>query len=76
MALAATLNGRVGIVALKSVVLLFVMELTVRVAVPVFDMVTVCVPEVVPTFWLPKVSVVGDTPMTGTAGLQAGSAEP
>ena len=37
-------------------------------ALPVFDIVTVCAAEVVPTSWLPKARVVGDTPITGNGG--------
>ena len=46
----ATLNGVAGEVSTKSVALLLEMLLTVSGAVPVFDMVTVCAAEVVPTF--------------------------
>ena len=42
---------------------------TLRVPVPVFDIVTVCAVEVVPAVWLPKVRVVGDTPRTGTGAV-------
>ncbi len=48
LAPAATLKGTVGEVTTKSVVLPFVMPLTESDAVPVFDMVTVFVAEVVP----------------------------
>jgi hypothetical protein len=73
LAPAFTLNGVAGEVTLKSVVLLLVRALTVRTAVPVFEMVTVCVADVVPTFWLPNARVVGDTLSTGAAVLHAGS---
>ena len=42
-------NGVAGAVKPKSVVLLFMMLLTVRAEPPVLDMVTVCVADVVPT---------------------------
>jgi len=41
------------------------MLLMVRVAVPVFDSVTVCAALVVPTLWLAKVSEVGERLATG-----------
>jgi hypothetical protein len=45
------------------------MLVTLSGALPVFDMVTVCAAEVVPTVWLPKLRVVGDTPRTGTGAV-------
>ena len=41
------------------------MLLMARVAVPVFDSVTVCAALVVPTVWLAKVSEVGERLATG-----------
>jgi hypothetical protein len=38
---------------------------TLRVPVPVFDIVTACAAEVLPTVWLPYVRVAGDTLSTG-----------
>lgn len=71
---AAILNGVAGAVTAKSVALLLEMVLIVNAALPVLDMVTVWDAEVVPTFWLLKVRVAGDTPNTGAATVQAGSA--
>ena len=45
---AAMLNGVEGEVTLKSVVLLFVIPVTLRLAEPVFDIVTVCAAELLP----------------------------
>ena len=45
---AAMLKGAEGDVTVKSVVLLFVMPVTLRLAEPAFDMVTVCAAELLP----------------------------
>ncbi len=45
---AATVKGAVGDVTEKSAVLLFVIPVTLSVADPVFDIVTVCAAELVP----------------------------